>query len=128
MIPIARLAAVAAFCTVVLANLAGCELLKKSEAVQATVNQRVVGMQIGVFLDRFGPPYKRNETEDGSTLYNWISQVGPVAAGQLGQDDRTCTLRLTADPRGKIIVAEVVVDNPGHVSLSRCGEIFRMPP
>ena len=128
MIPIPTLAARAVCCACLLASLAGCELLKKSETVQTTVNQRVVGMQVGAFLDRYGPAYKRTEMEDSSTIYNWISQVGPVPAGQLGQDDRTCLLRLTADPRGKITVAEVVVDNPGHVTLSRCGEIFRATP
>lgn len=111
-----------------LAPLSGCEIFKKSEVVQQTVSQRVVGMQIGAFFDRFGPPFKRTEQEDRSTVYLWISAVGPVAAGQLGEDDRTCTLRIVAGPTGKIVNADVAVDNPGRVSASRCGEIMRDRP
>ena len=125
MIPNNRLTACTAIAVVVLTILSGCEIFKKSEVVQGTVNQRVVGMQIGAFFDRFGSAYRRTEQEDRSTVYLWISAVDPVPAGQLGQDDRTCTLRITASPAGKIVTAEVAVDNPGHVSVSRCGEIFR---
>ena len=111
-----------------LVALGGCEVFKKSEEVQNIVNRRVVGMRVGAFLDRYGPYYKRTELEDGTTVYNWISQVGPVANGQVGLDDKTCTLRFTADKGGRIVAVDVAVDNPGHVSLSRCGEIFAAAP
>ena len=113
---------------IVLTILSGCEIFKKSDGVQAIVNQRVVGTQIGDFFDRFGPAYTRGEQEDRSTIYLWISTVGPVPAGYIGLDDRTCTLRITANPNGKIVTAEVAVDNPGRTSLSRCGEIFAAGP
>ncbi|MDQ6628582.1 MAG: hypothetical protein M3Z29_09070 [Pseudomonadota bacterium] len=108
--------------------LGGCEILKKSEQVQGIVNERVVGMQAGNFFDSYGPAYRREEQSDGSTIFAWVSQTGRVAAGYGSLGEHTCTMQLTADKRGRLVAATVLVDNTGHTSLSRCGEIFKAPP
>lgn len=109
-----------------LCSLAACGIFKNDEEVQAVINQRVTGMAVGDFFQQFGPWLKRSEQGDGSTEYGWISGTGPTPnSGYYGLDDRTCTLRIVAAKNGKIVTAEIVLDNLGRVSTSRCGEMFR---
>ena len=118
-------ARVVATCALVL-TVSGCEVFKKSDEVQTTVNKQVVGLQAGVFFDRYGYPKTRAEQLDLGTVYSWVSpQTRDVASGVLNPDDRYCTLRVTADRSGRIISADVLFDNPGKLSTSRCGDIFR---
>src|SRR5664279_2742239 len=109
-----------------LAALAGCGSLTNNDAAQAVVNERVIGMQAGDFLQQFGGTRTRSEQADGSTSYDWKSALGPTQnAGYYGLDERTCTLHLVADKKGKIASVDVVLDNVGRVSTSRCTEIFK---
>ena len=110
-----------------LVALAGCgSLFKKDEEVQTVVNNRVIGMSAGDFFDQFGLWRQRTELLDGTTEFSWTSATASrTAAGYVSLDDRTCTLRLVAAKSGKIISADVIYDNQGRVSTSRCGELFR---
>jgi hypothetical protein len=109
-----------------LAALAGCGSLNNNAAVQAVVNERVVGMQAGDFFQQFGSARTHSEQADASTSYDWMSALGPTQnAGYYGLDDRTCTLHLVADRKGRITSVDVVLDNVGRVSTSRCTEIFK---
>ena len=108
-----------------LSGLAACSVFKNNEEAQAIVNQRVVGMPAGDFFQTYGAARTRSEQLDGSTSYEWISATGKVAAGPGWLDERTCTLRIVADKRGRVATAEVVLDNPGRTSTSRCGEMFK---
>ncbi len=109
-----------------LAALAGCGSMTNNDAAQAVVNARVIGMQVGDFLQQFGSARTRNEQADGSTSYEWRSTLGPTQnSGQYGLDEHTCTLHLVADRRGKIASVDIVLDNVGRVSTSRCTEIFK---
>ena len=120
------------FCTrtaaalLLLASLAACGVFKNDEGIQAVINQRVTGMPVGDFFQQFGTWLKRSEQTDGSTEYAWVSATGPVTnSGYYGLDDRTCTLRIVAARNGKITTADIVHDNLGRVSTSRCGELFK---
>ncbi len=108
-----------------LSGLAACSIFKNNEEAQAIINQRVVGMSVGDFFQTYGSPRTRSEQLDGSTRYDWQSSIGKVAAGPGGLDQRTCTLHIVADRRGRIATAEIVLDNPGRRSTSRCGEMFK---
>lgn len=109
-----------------LAALAGCGSLKSNDAAQAIVNERVVGMQAGDFFQQFGGTRTRSEQADGSISYDWQSALGPTQnAGYYGLDQRTCTLHLVADKKGRITSVDVVLDNVGRISTSRCTEIFK---
>ena len=112
--------ALASFC-----GLAACGILKKNEEAQTVVNQRVIGLPAGEFFQAYGAPRSRSEQLDGGTAYDWISSTGKVAAGPEGLDQRTCTLRIVVDGKGRIAVAEVVLDNIGRTSTSRCSEMFK---
>lgn len=109
-----------------LAALAGCGSLNSNDAMRTVVNERVVGMQAGDFFQQFGGTRTRSEQADGSTSYDWKSALGPTQnAGYYGLDERTCTLHLVADRKGRIASVDVVLDNVGRVSTSRCTEIFK---
>ena len=109
-----------------LATLAACGVFKKAEEVQGVINKRVIGMSAGDFFEQFGAWRQRTELLDGTTEFSWTSAIGAsTAAGYLGLDDRTCTLRVVVAKNGKIASADVVYDNQGRVSTSRCGELFR---
>ncbi len=109
-----------------LAALAACGVLKKDEEVQGVINKRVIGMSAGDFFERFGAWRQRAELLDGTTEFSWTSAIGAsTAAGSIALDDRTCTLRVIAAKNGKIASADVMYDNQGRVSTSRCGELFR---
>jgi hypothetical protein len=110
-----------------LASLAACgTLFKKDEAVQGVVNSRVIGMSAGEFFDQFGVWRQRTELLDGTTEFSWTSAIASrTAAGYVSLDDRTCTLRIIVAKSGKITSADVVFDNQGRVSTSRCAELFR---
>ncbi|MGZ5204940.1 MAG: hypothetical protein ACXWIG_10600 [Caldimonas sp.] len=116
----------AALAALLLGGVAACGVFKSNEEAQAVVNQSVIGMPAGDFFDRFGRWRTRSEVGDGSIEYSWISETGPPPnSGYYGLDDRTCTLRIVAAKNGKITTADVVLDNPGRVSTSRCGEMFK---
>ncbi len=110
-----------------LVALAACgTLFKKDEEVQAVVNNRVIGMAAGDFFDQYGIWRQRTELLDGTTEFSWTSATASrTAAGYVSLDDRTCTLRVVVAKNGKITSAEVIYDNQGRVSTSRCGELFR---
>ncbi|HEY2558656.1 MAG TPA: hypothetical protein VGI48_02985 [Caldimonas sp.] len=107
-----------------LVALGGCSLLKPNEQVLAVINQRVIGMPVGDFFDRYGRPRSRTEMLDHSTEYDWISAVPYARPGVEGLDEHVCKLHVTSDPRGRINRVDVVYDAPGLKSASRCGEIF----
>ena len=107
------------------AALAGCGTFKNNEESQAVVSKRIVGMQAGDFFQEFGPARSRREQPDGSALYAWESAMGPAPAGPRGPDERMCRLRVMADKRGRIESVSIQFDDPGRVSSSRCGELFR---
>jgi len=109
-----------------LAALAACGVFKNNDEVQAIVNRRIVGMSVGDFIDRYGPPRTRSEKLDGAMEYDWISPVPYVKPGPgvEGLNDRVCKLDFTADRRGRIDSVVVRFDAPGLKSTSRCGEIF----
>jgi len=116
----------AAAIVVLLLVTAGCSVFKTNEEAQATVNQRVVGMQAGDFFDRYGRAKIRDPQGDGSIEYQWISPIGETRnSGYYGLDDRTCTLRLIAGKDGKIHTATILQDMPGRSSNSRCMEMFK---
>jgi hypothetical protein len=109
-----------------LASLAACGVFKKDEEVQGVVNKRVIGMSAGDFFEQFGTWRQRTELLDGTTEFSWTSAIGAsTPAGYVSLDDRTCTLRVIVAKSGKIVSADVVYDNQGRVSTSRCGELFR---
>ena len=109
-----------------LAALAACgTLFKKDEAVQGFVNDRAIGMSAGEFFDQFGVWRQRTELLDGTTEFSWTSPTASrTAAGYVSLDDRTCTLRIIVAKNGKITSADVILDNLGRVSTSRCAELF----
>jgi len=118
--PIARAALLLLLCSV-----AGCSAFTHNVETQAIINQRVTGMSVGDFFQRFGRWRTRSEQLDGSIEYNWTSAPGPTPnAGVLGLDDRVCTLHVVATRDGKIATADILFDNPGRVSTSRCREVF----
>ncbi|MEO8523181.1 MAG: hypothetical protein ABI460_00540 [Caldimonas sp.] len=109
-----------------LSGLAACGVLKKDETVQSVVNKRVIGMPAGDFFDQYGKWKQRAELLDGTVEFSWTSAIGAsTAAGYIGLDDRTCTLRLVVAKNGKIASADVVLDNQGRASVSRCEEMFK---
>ena len=108
-----------------LVAVASCGVFKKDEDVQAVVNNRVIGISTGDFLDQYGAWRQRTELLDGTTEFSWTSATAArTAAGVVGLDDRTCTLRIVVAKNGKIASADVVYDNPGRTSTSRCAELF----
>ena len=105
---------------------AGCGLFKTNEEAQAAINQRVVGMPVGEFFDRYGRAGIRDPQLDGTTEYKWISEITTTPnSGFYGMDDRTCTLRIVAGKDGRIVVASILQDMPGRTSTSRCLEMFK---
>jgi len=106
--------------------IAGCSIFKTNEEAQAAINQRVIGMQVGDFFDRYGRWKLREVQADGSVEYSWVSAIGPTTnSGNYGLDDRTCTLKLLADKNGRILTATILQDMPGRTSTSRCLEMFK---
>ena len=108
-----------------LAALAGCAAIRGNTEGQLLVTQKVTGMPVGDFIERYGRWRTRSELPSGGAAYNWESSVPAVAPGPAGQDERVCKLRLIADKAGRIETASIVLDNPGRVSTSRCGELFK---
>ena len=119
-----RFAATAAL-PIALAALGGCEVLKKNEEAAAVVARSVIGMPAGDFFERHGRWNRRFEQLDGTTSYGWQSPTGGVGPDPTGSDPRVCVLHLVTDRQGRITVADVVRDNPGRISASRCIEMFR---
>lgn len=108
-----------------LAALAACGVFKKDETVQGVVDKRVVGMAAGDFFDQFGVSRQRTELLDGTTEFSWTSAIGKTTpAGYVSLDDRICTLRIIVAKNGKIASTEVIFDNLGRSSTSRCTELF----
>ena len=105
--------------------LTGCSVFKSNEEAQAIINERVVGMPAGDFFQRYGTWKKRSERANGAADYNWESAVGYAPSGPLGQDDRICRLHIAVNRAGRIESAVIANDNPGSVSTSRCGEMFK---
>jgi len=106
--------------------IAGCSVFKNNEEAQAVINQRVVGMPVGDFFDRYGRYRLRDGQADGTVEYSWVSEItAPPNSGFYGQDDRTCTVKLIADKNGRIVSATILQDMPGRTSTSRCLELFK---
>ena len=70
--------------------IAGCSIFKTNEEAQAAINQRVVGMQVGDFFDRYGflegPPcaarrFHRVRLDLGDRTYpqRWPSTASTIA-------------------------------------------------
>ena len=109
----------------VAAVLGGCGTLGKNEEAGAVVARSVIGMPAGDFFERYGRWHRRFEQLDGSTVYGWQSPTAGVGPDPTGPDPRVCVLHVVADKQGRIAVADVVRDNPGRTSASRCRELFR---
>jgi hypothetical protein len=124
-LPEATSPAAAAASACLVAALAGCGTFKNNEEAQAVVSKRIVGMPAGDFFEQFGRARSRSAQPDGSALYTWESAMGPAPPGPHGPDERICRLRMMADKRGRIESVTVQLDDPGRVSSSRCGELFR---
>jgi len=106
--------------------IAGCSVFKTNEEGQAALNQRVVGMSVGDFFERYGSWKTRQVQPDGAVEYAWISATtAPPNNGFYGLDDRTCSIKIIADKNGRILTATIVDDMPGRTTTSRCTEIFR---
>jgi hypothetical protein len=105
--------------------LAGCGTFKNNEESQAIVSKRVVGMPAGDFFQEFGRFRSRNESPDGSVLYRWESAMGPAPPGPHGPDERICRMDVFADRRGRIESVNILLNDPGRASNSRCSELFR---
>ena len=106
--------------------IAGCSVFKTNEEAQTAINQRVVGMSVGDFFERYGSWKARQVQPDGAVEYAWISAIGATPnSGFYGLDDRTCSVRIIADKNGRILTATIVDDMPGRTTTSRCTEIFR---
>jgi len=103
--------------------LSGCEIFKKNEETAAIVSNRALGMPVGEFFDRYGRPEQRAELSDGGLEFIWVSSV-TATQGRADVDDQICSLRLTADKRGRISSATVMYDGQGKTRMSRCAEIF----
>lgn len=109
-----------------LLTIAGCSVFKTNEEAQGAINQRVVGMSVGDFFDRYGSWKTRQVQPDGAVEYAWISAITTDAyKGFYGLDDRTCSMRVIADKNGRILTATIVDDMPGRTTTSRCLEIFK---
>ena len=122
--PTAALRAAASMC--LLLACAACSVFKSNEEAQSAVTQKVVGMRIGDFFERYGRASVREPQLDGSTEYKWVSETTEAPnRGFYGLDDRTCTLRLIVARDGRIGVASILQDMPGRTSTSRCMEIFK---
>jgi hypothetical protein len=105
-----------------------CAMFKNDEDTSATVSKRVVGMPVGQFFDTFGPARTRAEQPDGSVAYFWVSKTGAVTTGAAQLDDAVCTLKIFADKQGKIVSAEILLDDPDQYTSSRCGTLFKPAP
>ena len=116
----------AAAAAALLLAVAGCSVFKTNEEAQAVINQRVIGMPVGDFFDRYGRPKLREAQADGTTEYAWISAITATPnSGYYGLDDRTCSMKIIAAKDGRIVTASIVQDMPGRTTTSRCLEIFK---
>ena len=116
----------AAAAAALLLAVAGCSVFKTNEEAQAVINQRVIGMRVGDFFDRYGRPKLREAQADGTTEYAWISEITATPnSGYYGLDDRTCSMKIIAAKDGRIVTASIVQDMPGRTSTSRCLELFK---
>jgi hypothetical protein len=116
----------AAAAAALLLAVAGCSVFKTNEEAQAVINQRVVGMPVGDFFDRYGRPKLREAQADGTTEYAWISAIAATPnSGYYGLDDRTCSMKIIAAKDGRIVTASIVQDMPGRTTTSRCLELFK---
>jgi hypothetical protein len=105
---------------------ASCGVFKKpDQETQAIVDRRVVGISMGDFIDSFGRPNNRSEQLDGTTAYYWVSKLASVPNGFAPLDNAVCTLSIIADARGRIVSAQVVLDDPGNTSASQCEALFK---
>ena len=116
----------AAAAAALLLAVAGCSVFKTNEEAQAVINQRVIGMPVGDFFDRYGRPKLREAQADGTTEYAWISAITATPnSGYYGLDDRTCSMKIIAANDGRIVTASIVQDMPGRTTTSRCLELFK---
>ena len=109
-----------------LSALAGCSVPSalKGEDPQVIVNQRVIGMSIGDFFERYGRVPVREESRDGSMVFNWEGGRAKIPAGPRGPEESLCRLRLAVDKGGRIVSAPIMRDGQGERRLSRCVELF----
>ena len=116
----------AAAAAALLLAVAGCSVFKTNEEAQAVINQRVIGMPVGDFFDRYGRPKLREAQADGTTEYAWVSAITATPnSGYYGLDDRTCSMKIIAAKDGRIVTASIVQDMPGRTTTSRCLELFK---
>ena len=97
-LPAAAIAAVVAAMA-----LPGCGMFKGEPDAQAVVNQRLLGMATGEFIDRFGRVEARTEMPDGSFEFNWQSKTGVFRPGMTGGDEPLCKLHVVADRRHRVV-------------------------
>ncbi|MEP7057717.1 MAG: hypothetical protein ABI809_08095 [Caldimonas sp.] len=107
-------------------GLAGCGAIARvnGEDAQAIVDKRVVGTQVGDFVQRYGGSHARDEGPDGTVHFTWEGGLTRVAAGPRGLEEMICMLRISANKAGRIVAAPIVRDGKGERRLSRCAELF----
>jgi hypothetical protein len=48
-----------------------------------------------------------------------------VPSGAALLDDAVCTLKIFADKQGRIVSTEILLDDPGQYTTSRCRAVFQ---
>ena len=106
--------------------LAGCisTSVLRGEDPQVIVDKRVVGTQVGDFVQRYGAARVREEAPDGTIQFTWEGGRSNMAAGPRGPEESLCRLRVTADKTGRIVSAPIIRDGQGEKRLSRCVELI----
>jgi hypothetical protein len=95
------------------------------QGTQTIIDQRLIGMPMGEFIDSFGVPRNRSQQLDGTTTYYWASKGAGASTGFAPLDDASCSLTIVADTRGRIISAQVILDDPGPNTSSLCEALFK---
>lgn len=104
--------------------LAGCGTIVhiNGEEAQEQIDQRFIGMRIGDFFDRYGPPISRAEANDGSRAFIWEDAPERTPAGPEHIEESICRLRIVTDPQGRIASVPIIHDAKGRRHLSLCLE------
>lgn len=106
--------------------LGACSVLSNPDRdAQGIVNRKLIGMNLGDFVDRYGGARVRDENADGSVSFLWQSKLKQVAPGVLSPDDNLCRVRVVADRGGHIVSSQIASDTIGEKSTSECADLFR---
>ena len=103
-----------------------CGSTQQSDATEAQriVDRRAIGLSVGDFFDRYGPPSARLDALDGTLTFDWRGGEVGIRAGVRGIEDKICRLRITADKAGRITAATIMRDAQGQRRLTRCAQLI----